>query len=193
MRYLAAPLRATGNNFQLASVTFILFRIYATAVVSGIGSVFGWCLCWWLLLRDIGHVWVWSLLGMLLQSQVLASRPTEAHKAFEEQSLEAHLDHTGRVDWTLDWHYQPQSSKVRFSGMQISPAKRASVYRPRPGRPLSERRSSRKVGSQPVGATPSDTNSFSKGGVYGTRKTGQAFHGAADRHVAPLEGGRVVA
>jgi IS30 family transposase len=27
-------------------------------------------------------------------------------------------------------------------------------------------------------------NSFSKGGVYGTRKTGQAFHRAADRHVA---------
>jgi hypothetical protein len=38
-----------------------------------------------------------------------------------------------------------------------------------------------------------DMNSFSKGGVYGTRKTEQAFHGAADRHVAPLEGGRVVA
>jgi IS30 family transposase len=32
-------------------------------------------------------------------------------------------------------------------------------------------------------------NSFSKGGVYGTRKTGQAFHGTADRHVAPLEAG----
>jgi len=31
-------------------------------------------------------------------------------------------------------------------------------------------------------------NSFSKGGVYGTRKTGQALHGAEDRHVAPLEG-----
>jgi hypothetical protein len=30
-------------------------------------------------------------------------------------------------------------------------------------------------------------NSFSKGGVYGTRKTGQAFDGAEDRHVAPLE------
>jgi hypothetical protein len=36
-------------------------------------------------------------------------------------------------------------------------------------------------------------NSFSKGGVYGTRKTGQAFRGAEDGHVAPLEGGRVVA
>src|ERR1035437_8107798 len=47
--------------------------------------------------------------------------------------------------------------------------------------------------SQPVGATPSDMNLFSKGGVYGTRKTGQAFDGAEDRHGAPLEGGRVVA
>jgi hypothetical protein len=36
-------------------------------------------------------------------------------------------------------------------------------------------------------------NHFSKGGVYGTRKTRQAFRGAEDRHVAPLEGGRVVA
>jgi hypothetical protein len=56
------------------------------------------------------------------------------------------------------------------------------------------RRSCRKRGrSQPVGATRSDMNHFSKGGVYGTRKTGQAFRGAEDRHVAPLEGGRVVA
>src|SRR3981189_3505312 len=59
---------------------------------------------------------------------------------------------------------------------------------------VARNRCSLKTGrSQPVGATPSDMNSFSKGGVYGTRKTGQAFHGAADRHVAPLEGGRVVA
>jgi hypothetical protein len=34
--------------------------------------------------------------------------------------------------------------------------------------------------AQPVDATPSDMNSFSKGGVYGTRKMGQAFHGAED-------------
>ena len=55
-------------------------------------------------------------------------------------------------------------------------------------------RTSLKVGrAQPVDATPSDINSFSKGGVYCTRKTGQAFHGAADRHVAALESGRVVA
>jgi hypothetical protein len=34
--------------------------------------------------------------------------------------------------------------------------------------------------AQPVDATPSDMNSFFKGGVYGTRKTGQALHGAED-------------
>jgi hypothetical protein len=49
------------------------------------------------------------------------------------------------------------------------------------------------VPAQPVDATPSDMNHFSKGGVYDTRKTGQAFRGAENRHVAPLEGGRVVA
>jgi hypothetical protein len=36
-------------------------------------------------------------------------------------------------------------------------------------------------------------NSFSKGGVYVTRKTEQAFSGAEDGDVAPLENGRVVA
>ena len=40
--------------------------------------------------------------------------------------------------------------------------------------------------SQPVDATPSDMNHFAKGGVYETRKTGQAFRGAEDRHVAPV-------
>jgi len=55
-------------------------------------------------------------------------------------------------------------------------------------------RTCRKPGrSQPVGATPSDMNSFSKGCVYGTRKTEQAFDGAEDRHVAALEGWRVIA
>ena len=34
----------------------------------------------------------------------------------------------------------------------------------------------RKRRAQPVDATPSDMNSFSKGGVYGTRKTEWAVH-----------------
>jgi hypothetical protein len=35
-------------------------------------------------------------------------------------------------------------------------------------------------------------NDFLKVVFYDTRKTGQAFHGAAGCHVAPLEGRRVV-
>jgi hypothetical protein len=34
-------------------------------------------------------------------------------------------------------------------------------------------------------------NHFSKGVVYDTRQTGQAFGGAEDRHAAPLEGGQL--
>ena len=49
---------------------------------------------------------------------------------------------------------------------------------------------SRKVWqSQPVDATPADMNHFSKGGVDDTRKTGQAFRGAEDRHVARWKAG----
>jgi hypothetical protein len=58
---------------------------------------------------------------------------------------------------------------------------------------ISERSCSKHRRSQPVDATPSDMNHFSKGGVYDTSKTGQAFRGAEDGHVAPLKGGRVVA
>jgi len=46
-------------------LTFALFRLYATAVTAGIGSVFGWCLGWWLLASEvIQHVLPWRLLGM---------------------------------------------------------------------------------------------------------------------------------
>jgi hypothetical protein len=47
-------------------LTFLLFRLYVTAVIAGIGSVFGWALSWWLLSTEIPHVWIWSLLGMLI-------------------------------------------------------------------------------------------------------------------------------
>src|ERR1700674_1382579 len=46
---------------------------------------------------------------------------------------------------------------------------------------------------QPVDATPSAINLFSKGGVYDARETGKAFRDAEDRPVEPLEGGTVVA
>jgi hypothetical protein len=48
------------------------------------------------------------------------------------------------------------------------------------------------VPAQPVDATPSAINLFSKGGVYGATETGEAFREPADGHVGPLEGGTVV-
>jgi hypothetical protein len=47
--------------------TFALFRLYATCLCAGIGSVFGWCLRWWLMARSIdGVAWVSGGFGMLL-------------------------------------------------------------------------------------------------------------------------------
>jgi hypothetical protein len=47
--------------------------------------------------------------------------------------------------------------------------------------------------AQPVNATPSTINLFSKGGVYGATEPGEVFREATDRDVVPLEGGAVVA
>jgi hypothetical protein len=47
--------------------------------------------------------------------------------------------------------------------------------------------------AQPVDATPSDINLFSKGGVYDATDTGKAFGDLANRPVEPLEGETVVA
>ena len=47
--------------------------------------------------------------------------------------------------------------------------------------------------AQPVDATPSDINLFTKGGVYDPRETVWAFGGAKEGRVAPLECGRFVA
>jgi hypothetical protein len=36
---------------------FALFRLYAAVVSAGIGSVFGWCLGWWMMAKSVsGHV-----------------------------------------------------------------------------------------------------------------------------------------
>jgi hypothetical protein len=47
--------------------------------------------------------------------------------------------------------------------------------------------------AQPVNATPSAINLFSKGGVYDATTTGKAFREPAERHVDALEGGTVLA
>ena len=46
--------------------------------------------------------------------------------------------------------------------------------------------------AQPVDATPSDMNVFSKGGVYDATETGEAFREPTERDVVPLESGAVV-
>jgi hypothetical protein len=51
----------------------------------------------------------------------------------------------------------------------------------------------KRLPAQPVDATPSDINLFTKGGVYDATKTGEAFRDAENRHVEPLESGTVVA
>jgi hypothetical protein len=47
--------------------TFTLFRLYAAAVSGGIGSVFGWCLGWWLMWKEVAHygLVLWCV-GMLV-------------------------------------------------------------------------------------------------------------------------------
>ncbi len=47
-------------------LTFALFRLYATVVSAGIGSVFGWCFSWWMLASQIRYGWALALCGMLL-------------------------------------------------------------------------------------------------------------------------------
>jgi hypothetical protein len=48
--------------------TFALFRIYATAVSAGIGSVYGWCLGWWIEARGTVRfgVWWWGVAMLFL-------------------------------------------------------------------------------------------------------------------------------
>jgi uncharacterized membrane protein YfcA len=41
-----------------------MFRLYATAVASGIGSIFGWCVGWWILGEQIPYGWVAGIFGM---------------------------------------------------------------------------------------------------------------------------------
>ena len=48
-------------------ITFALFRLYATVVSAGIGSIFGWCFGWWLLTREVRYAWVlWGAAILIL-------------------------------------------------------------------------------------------------------------------------------
>lgn len=40
-------------------LNFALFGLHAAAIAAGIGSVFGWCLGWWMMVRELsGYVWL---------------------------------------------------------------------------------------------------------------------------------------
>jgi hypothetical protein len=54
--------------------TFWLFRLYAATVSGGIGSVFGWCLGWWMMSKEVAHyVLFWSCTGMVILIVVFAT------------------------------------------------------------------------------------------------------------------------
>jgi hypothetical protein len=50
--------------------TFALFRLYATAVCAGIGSVFGWSLGWWMTLKEVPYhstlLWCIGMLALIV-------------------------------------------------------------------------------------------------------------------------------
>jgi hypothetical protein len=63
---LVATAVAWLHQVVMRRLMFVLFRLYATAVCAGIGSVFGWALSWWLTWKQIGNYGiVLSCLGML--------------------------------------------------------------------------------------------------------------------------------
>ena len=61
---------ATGaawiHQLLIHRFTFLLFRLYATVVCGGIGSVFGWLVCWWLMAEPSAPYRIWVCpFGML--------------------------------------------------------------------------------------------------------------------------------
>jgi hypothetical protein len=57
--------------------TFALFRLYATVVCAGIGSVFGWALGWWMSNEGVKYGFVLWPAGMLV---LIAAFATAAYK-----------------------------------------------------------------------------------------------------------------
>lgn len=54
------------HQFLIHRMTFALFRIYATIVAAGIGTVFGWSLAFWMLSRSVPYLWITSISLMAL-------------------------------------------------------------------------------------------------------------------------------
>jgi hypothetical protein len=89
--YLAVALSATAAIASLVAwlhqtlmhrLTFPLFRLYATLVCAGIGSVFGWCLGWYSL-----PWWIVGMSALVLGFGVLAYRGARALRGKPPTSL----------------------------------------------------------------------------------------------------------
>jgi hypothetical protein len=68
---LVATASAWIHQVMVKRLTFALFRLYAAAVSAGIGSVFGWCLGWWMMSKELsGYVWLfmWGICMLTLIS-----------------------------------------------------------------------------------------------------------------------------
>ena len=64
---VVATAAAWIHQFVVMRFTLALFRLYAAAVSAGIGSVFGWCLGWWMMDLGInGNVWLFAWIICML-------------------------------------------------------------------------------------------------------------------------------
>jgi hypothetical protein len=73
-------------------LTFALFRLYASAISAGIGSVFGWCLGWWMMSKELMKSgWPLWVLGMFVS---IAGFGTVAYKGARGLRGEAPNDFT---------------------------------------------------------------------------------------------------
>ncbi|ADW69075.1 hypothetical protein AciX9_2030 [Granulicella tundricola MP5ACTX9] len=63
---VVATATAWIHQALIQRVTFALFRIYATLVAGGIGSVFGWAFGWWIAAHSLSHGWALWLASMLV-------------------------------------------------------------------------------------------------------------------------------
>lgn len=93
------------HQFLIHRITFALFRLYATAVVAGIGSVFGWAFSWWLLSRGIAYAPVWSLLAMVL---LVAGFSVAAYKNTDKLRGKA----PNRLTWITEEEFFPTSTSI---------------------------------------------------------------------------------
>jgi len=60
-----ATVVARVHQTLILRLTFALFRLYATVISGGIGSVFGWCFSFWVLGLQMRYSWVLAAIGML--------------------------------------------------------------------------------------------------------------------------------